>query len=165
MVSPPFARKSNAIVVSSNGSTCVRQRASPCALCLSCDCRFYLCHVRAFSASFIKGEVLVDSDQPEALTSRSLEVEVGVRYLKLPDETGLDDLSAHFLHVVGLDFQPDRSGSPQELALIRDIPIEKPDIEVFSQTKEVPFVLLFRDDSPEDITIELANAVSISLRN
>src|SRR5437773_268854 len=36
-------------------STCVRQRASPCTLCLSCDCRFYLCHVRTFSASLIKG--------------------------------------------------------------------------------------------------------------
>jgi hypothetical protein len=40
----------------------------------------------------------------------------------------------------------------EELALLRDIPIEKPDIEVFSQTKEVPFVLLFRDFAAEDIT-------------
>src|SRR4029077_5226260 len=79
--------------------------------------------------------------------------------------TGLEDRAAHFLHVVGLDFQPDRSGSPQELAFIRDIPIEKPDIEVVSQTKEVPFVLRFRDDATEDIAIKLANAVSISLRN
>src|SRR6266850_6277238 len=109
------------------------------------DCCFYLCHVRAVSGSLIKGEVVVDSDQPETLTSRSLEVKVRVRHLKLPDETGVDDLSAHFLHVVGLDFQPDRSGSPQEFALIRDIPVEEPDIEVVSQTKEVPFVLLFRD--------------------
>jgi|SRR5665213_542271 len=38
---------------------------------------------------------------------------------------------------VGLDFQPDRSPSPFELPLIREIPIEKRDIEVFSQTKEV----------------------------
>src|SRR5437016_13298637 len=89
---------------------------------------------------------------------------MGVRYIKLPD-TEIENLPRHFFHVVGLDFQPDRSGSPQELAFIRDIPIEKPDIEVFSQTKEVPFVLLFRDDATEDITITLANAVSISLRN
>jgi hypothetical protein len=87
---------------------------------------------------------------------------VGVRYFKLPDETGLEDLAAHSLRVVGLDFQPDRSGRPQELALIRDIPIEKPDIEVVSQTKEVPLVLLFRDDAPEDITIKPADAVPIS---
>src|SRR2546422_629267 len=80
-------------------------------------------------------------------------------------ESGLEDLAAHFLHVVGLDFQPDRSGRPQERALIREIPIEKPDIEVVSQTKEIPFVLLFRDDAPKDITIKLANAVPISLRN
>jgi hypothetical protein len=86
------------------------------------------------------------------LTSRRLEVEVGVRYLELPDETGLEDLAADFLHVVGLDFQPDRSGSPQELALIRDISMEKSDIEGFSQTKEVPFVLLLRDDASEDIS-------------
>jgi len=99
------------------------------------------------------------------LASRSLEVEVGVWDLELPDETGLEDRAAHFLHVVGLDFHTDRSGGAQELALIRDISIEKSDIEVFSQTKEVPFVLLLRDDTSEDITIELANAVSISLRN
>src|SRR5439155_2673439 len=139
--------------------------ALPRTLCFSCDCCSDLCHVRACSGSLIKGEVLVDADQPQALTSRRLEVEVGVRHFELPDETGLEDLAAQFLHVVGLDFQPDRSSSPQELALVRDIPIEKPDIEVFAQTKEVPFVLLFRDDSPEDITIEVANAVSISLRN
>ena len=58
--------------------------------------------------------------------------------LKFPYETGFEDFSAHFLHVVGFDFQPDRSCSPKELALIRDIPIEKHDIEVFSQAQEVP---------------------------
>src|ERR1700741_3211618 len=136
-----------------------------CALCLCCDCCFDLRHVRAFSGSLIEGEVLVNADQPEALTSRRLEIEVGVRDLELPDDTGLEDLAADFVHVVGLNFQPDRSGGPQELPLIRDISIEKSDIEVFSQTKEVPFVLRLRDDTSEHITVELANAVSISLRN
>jgi hypothetical protein len=41
------------------------------------------------------------------LTSWSLEIEVRVRHIKLPDETGLDEFLAHFLHVVGLDFQPE----------------------------------------------------------
>src|ERR1700746_167093 len=106
---------------------------------LLCDRLFYLCHVRAFSGPLIKGEVLVNSNQPEALTSWSLEIKGRVRYLQFPDETGFEDLSPHFLHVVGLDFQPNRSGTSQELALIGDIPIEKPDEEVFSQANEVPF--------------------------
>src|SRR5438046_10746138 len=89
---------------------------------------------------------------------------MGVRYIKLPD-TEIENLPRHFFHVVGLDFQPDRSCSPQELALIRDIPIEKPDIEVFSQTKEVPFVLLFRDFATEDVTIKFPDAVPILSRN
>jgi hypothetical protein len=38
-------------------------------------------------------------------------------------------------------------------------------MEVFSQTKEVPFVLLFRDFAAEDITIKFTNAVPILSRN
>jgi hypothetical protein len=95
------------------------------------------------------------------LTSRSLEIKVRVRYLKLSNESGFEDFLAHFLHVVGLDFKPDRSCGPQELALIRDIPVEKSDIEVFSQTKEVSLGIGFRDFAPEDITIKLTNTVPI----
>lgn len=35
-------------------------------------------HVRALLCSLIEGEVLVDSDQPEALTAGSLEIEVRI---------------------------------------------------------------------------------------
>jgi len=63
----------------------------------------------AVLGALIPGEVLVDSDQPEALTSRSLEVKVRVRYLKFPDETGFEDFSTHLLYVVGLEFQPNSS--------------------------------------------------------
>ena len=131
----------------------------------SLECLFYLWHVRARSRSFIKGEVFVDSDQSDALTSRSLEIEVRVRYFKLPDESGLDDFSGSFLHVVRLDFQPNRSGRSQKLALISYIPIEKRDKEVFSNANEVPFRVGFRDFATEDVAIKLTNAVSILPRN
>src|SRR6516225_3427056 len=87
-----------------------------------------------------------------------------IGHLKLPDETRLQDLSSEFFHAVGLEFQPDRSCGPQELALIRDIPIEK-DVEVFSEAKEVPVVLLFRNCAAEDITIKLTNAVPVLTGN
>jgi hypothetical protein len=73
---------------------------------------FYLGHVRACPGPLVERKVLIDSDQPEALTSRSLEVEVRVGYFKLPDETRFEDSSAHFLDIVRLDFQPDRSCGP-----------------------------------------------------
>jgi hypothetical protein len=75
------------------------------------------------------------------------------------------DFPRHFFHLVGLDFQPDRPSRPQELTLIRDIPIEKPDVEVFSQANEIPFGIRFRDFAAEGITIKFANAVSILPRN
>src|SRR5215471_11705016 len=129
------------------------------------ECLLYLSHVRAFYGSFVKGEVLVDSDQPKALTSRRLDIEVRVRYLELPHETGLEDFSAHLFHVVGLDFQPDRSRSSQKLALIVDIAIEKRDEEVLSQANEVSLGIRLRDLAAEDITIELTNAVPVLPRN
>jgi len=56
--------------------------------------------------------------------------------LKFPDETGFEDFSTHLLYVVRLEFQPDSSKTSQELALISDIPVERPDIEIFSQANE-----------------------------
>src|SRR5437773_10012183 len=92
----------------------VKMRMLPCRSflthCLqSLDCVFYLSNVRAFPGSLIEREVLVDSDQPQALSPWGLKVEVGVRHIKLPDETGFEDFSAHLLNVVGLDFQKNRS--------------------------------------------------------
>src|SRR5262249_10380211 len=126
---------------------------------------FYLSHVRAFSGPLVKGEVLADSDQPKALTSRSLEVEVRVWHLEIPHKTRLEDFSPRLFEFVGLDFQPDRSCRPQELALIRDITVEKCDVEVLSQANEVPFGIRFRDFAAEDITIELTNRVPVPPRN
>src|SRR5919197_5043145 len=102
------------------------------------DCLFHLRRVRAFSGSLVKGEVLVDSDEPEALTAGSLEVEVRVGHLQFPDEAGVEDLAARFFDVFGLDFQPHSPGASQELALIRDVPIEERYVEVVSQANEVP---------------------------
>src|SRR5207248_5840892 len=113
----------------------------------------------------VERQILVDSDQPEALTTRSLEVEVGVRNLELPGETGLENLSTRLLHVVGLELQPDRPEASQELTLIRDIPVEKSDEEVIAQPDEVSFGILFHDFAAQDVAIELANAVSITPRN
>src|SRR5262249_13589247 len=70
-----------------------------------------------------------------------------------------------FFYVVGLDFEPNRSCSSQRLARIRDISIEKRDIEVFSQANEIPLGISLHKLAPEDITIEFTNAVSISTRN
>jgi len=85
--------------------------------------------------------------------------------LKFPDETAFEDFSTHLLYVVRLEFQPDSSKTSQELALISDIPVEKPDIEIFSQANEVPFRIRFHDLPTEDITIELTNTVSLLPRN
>src|SRR5450631_2018929 len=125
------------------------------AHCLLLEGLFYLCHVWAVSGPLIKGEVLVNSNKPQDLSSWCLKIEMRVRHIELPHETRLENVSSHLLHVVRLDFQPDRSRSPQELALIRDIPIEKHDVEVVSQAKEVPIVLFFRDCSAEHIAIKL----------
>lgn len=70
---------------------------------------------------------------------------MGIRHIELPDETGLDYSLAQFFDVVGLDFQPDGSSTSQELACIGNIPIEKGDIEVFSQAKEVSFGICYRN--------------------
>jgi hypothetical protein len=102
----------------------------------------------------------MDSDEPEALASRSLEVEVGIRDFQLPRETRLQDPSADFFDVVGLEFQPHGSGASQEFAFVRDIPIEKPRIEIVSEANEVPFRIGSRDLATEDIAIELADAVA-----
>src|SRR5882672_10984849 len=117
---------------SAKGRPCLLRRSRPRSFsdCLFFDSLLYLCHVRAFSGPLVKEEVLVDSDEPEALTSRSLEVQVRARYVELPDETGLSD-----------------------------IPIEKPDVEVFSQANEVPFWVRLHDLATEDITIERTDAV------
>lgn len=88
-----------------------------------------------------------------------------VGHRKFPDEAGLENFSPHFLHIVGLDFQPDRSCSAQELAFIMDISIEKRDMEVVSQTKEIPVLFFFRDFAAEYITIKSANAFPTLLRN
>jgi hypothetical protein len=55
----------------------------------------------------ILGEVLAGSDQPEDLSSRGLEVQVGVLHFKYRDAGG-DDFPPHFIDVVGLQFQVDR---------------------------------------------------------
>jgi hypothetical protein len=76
----------------------------------SFDYFFYLSHIRAFSDPLIFGEVLVDSDYAEHLTSWCLKVEVGVRYIKLPDAE-IKNFLPHFFNVLGFDFQPDRFSS------------------------------------------------------
>src|SRR5215469_3942853 len=131
----------------------------------SCERLFYLGHVRTFSGPLIKRKVLVDSDQPKALASRSLEVKVWVRYLELPHEARLENFPFHFFYAVGLDFQPNRSRTSQELALVGDIPIEKHDIEVLCQADEVPFGICFCDFAAKNIAIEFTNAVSILPRD
>src|SRR5215471_11018472 len=40
--------------------------------------------------------------------------------------------------------------SPQELALVRNIPVQKSDVEVSPQANEVPFRIRFRDCAAED---------------
>jgi hypothetical protein len=129
------------------------------------DGLFYRCDVWSWSGPLIKREVLVDTDQAQALTSGSLEVQVRVGYLKLPHETRMKDLSSRVFYVVRLDLQPDRPGASQELALVTHIPVEKRDIEIIAETNEVPFGLGLRDFATEDITIEVTNAVSILPRN
>lgn len=49
----------------------------------------------------VLGEVLVDSDQPEDLASRSLEVEMRVLHFKYANAEG-DDFLSHLLDVIGL---------------------------------------------------------------
>jgi hypothetical protein len=129
------------------------------------DGLFYLRHIRAFSGSLIKRQVPrrfrltggIDLREPGSKG----EGPAPQAFLR----TGLDDLSAHSLHVVGFDFQPNSSKTVQELALVGDIPIEKPDVEVFSQANEVPLRVRFRDFAAEDVTIGFTNAVSILPRN
>src|SRR5258708_2795172 len=55
----------------------------------------------------IFAEVLVDSDQPEDLSSWGLKVEVRVLHVKYPDAEG-DDFLPHFFDVVGLQLQVGR---------------------------------------------------------
>lgn len=119
---------------------------------------------RALFGLLIQGEILVDSDQAEALASRGLKVKVRVRCLKPPD-TEIEDPPNRFFHIVGLYFQPNRPEAAQELALISDIAIDKPDMEVFSQANGIPFRVCFGDLAAEDVTIESTNAVAMLPRH
>jgi hypothetical protein len=111
-------------------------------------------------AALIKGQILIDPDQPEALTTRSLEVKMRIRYVEPPD-TEIENFPNHLLHVIGLYFQPHSPTAAQEFAFIGDVPIEERDIEVVSQANDVSFRIHLRDLATEDIAIESANAVSI----
>src|SRR5262249_8751642 len=55
--------------------------------------------VRIFSSTFVRGEIFVDSDQPEGLAAGSLEVEVRVRNLEPPD-TESEDRARKLVDVV-----------------------------------------------------------------
>jgi hypothetical protein len=93
-----------------------------------------------------------DGPSHRAMTLKVRAFSLRVWHLKFPNESEVEDSSVHVFHVVRFDLQPDRSRGPQEIALIRDIPIEKYDIEVLFQTKEVPIGFCFRDcatDVPE----------------
>jgi hypothetical protein len=116
------------------------------------------------SSAFVEGEVLLDPDQPQALTSWCLEVKVGVGNLQLPGEPGLEDRPAGVAHVVGLDLQPDSPGAPQELALVADISVEERDVEIVSQADEVSFWVRLHDRAAQDAAIELANVVAVLQR-
>src|SRR5579859_512131 len=137
-------------------------RASPSEVL---DRLFHLRHVRPRSHPFVEGEVLVDADQPEALSSRSLEIKVRVGHLELLHETRLENLAAHLLHVVRFDLEPDRSEASQELALIGDVSVKEPDVEVVSNPNEVPLGICLHDLSAEDVTVELSNLVSLLPRD
>jgi hypothetical protein len=89
---------------------------------------------------------------------------VRVRYVEPPD-TEFEDLARQFLDLVGFNFEPNSSGASQKLALVRDIRVEKRDVEIVSQANEVPFGIGLRDFSTEYIAIEFANPLSILLRN
>src|SRR5215510_11933471 len=78
---------------------------------------------------------------------------------------GLENSSPHVLDVIGLDLQPHRPRRAQEVARIGDVAIEEDDVKPISQANEISIVLRFCDLSAKYVAVELADAVSILLRN
>ena len=72
------------------------------------------------------------------------EVQVWIGHVELSYETGLDDISTYFFHVVGFELQPNRPSTAQELTLVGHVSVEY-DIEVVSQANEVPVGIRLRD--------------------
>src|SRR4029077_6490233 len=105
---------------------------------------FHLGHIRPFPHPLVKRQVLIDANQTQTLTSRSLKEKVRIRPLQPPD-TEIENSSGRFFHVGGFDLQPDRSEASQELTLIRNVSVEKRDVEVLSQADEIPFGILLGD--------------------
>src|SRR5258708_272203 len=87
-----------------------------------------------------------------------------VRYREFHREAGLENSLAPSVQVVGFQLQPNRSEAAQELPLVGDVPVEKPDEEVVPETNEIPLGILLRDLTAENVTVELADVVARAAR-